>query len=739
MRKFLLQFQLENKFLYKNWFFLITPILYLVIASIWIGNRTNYPYNDFFRISYEFLSLGHTLTLGVVFLASVLSIRRDTQTELLEWMNTLPHSYISKLSAKFISIFLYTNMFSLCFFIPYFLFGLSHAEFTTLQTHSINIFIQSQLSYSVTIALGMTLASFITHRIVYIIVFCAWMFGTFFMEGYVIERYDMFFLKVFHLNKFFMSNPLQSEWAVNLQQTEKLYTYMFVVGFTIILFVVTLLKLMCKRLMNNKITKVVSICLVALIASSSFLPYSFFWKERVENYHHLMNGVKAHSNNDLILFSTDSYVININRKQDTIYVEAEVKIKKTNQKPFTFTLYPQFQIEEVRWNGKRVKHTRDFHLITFQEEQLEENTLVVKYFGELDEWTSIGNRERLFAFIKGADMYLPSYIAWYPIVGHYPIFYFDPYSPTENLSLSNLYNIHAFSPSDFHVTLTGFDHDVFGTYDKKELKEPNTMVFQSNNKNGLSLFAMEGLTETHLPSVPLSIITKEEQMEKLLKDSIQLKGIHDYLNQWLPIQNSTPTIISIPGLHFTGSDPYYANTRDGSLFYDMEMEIGYYHYDDWIDQTADYYLTEIINAFLFPEHPKSLYGDYVPYREDSVKVGIAHGYILLTLIDFFEKDWDYFNHYYSRSHYMLNELGNIIWISDNEDISNKERIEKILKSSDLSTDSRVMFEIALALEEGKDEQVKEVLAYFYDEILETTYISYQEWRDRWAEVENNIN
>ena len=166
MRKFLQQFRLENKFLYKNWFFLITPFLYLVIASIWIGNRTHYPHNDFFRSTYEFLSLGHTLTLGVIFLASVLSIRRDTQTELLEWMNTLPHSYISKVSAKFISIFLYTNVFSICFFIPYFFFGVSTAEFSLVQSVAIEVFVQSQLSYSVTIALGMTLASFITHRIV---------------------------------------------------------------------------------------------------------------------------------------------------------------------------------------------------------------------------------------------------------------------------------------------------------------------------------------------------------------------------------------------------------------------------------------------------------------------------------------------------------------------------------------------------------------------------------------------
>ncbi|MDX5474049.1 MAG: hypothetical protein LPK00_00810 [Bacillaceae bacterium] len=740
MRKFLLQFRLENKFLYKNWFFLLTPFLYFLIASIWLANRNNHQ-NAYFKSTYEFLSLGHTLTLGVVFLASVLSIRRDTQTELLEWMNTLPHSYVSKLSAKFTSIFLYTGIFSVFFIIPYFLYGKANTEISILQKEAVSILMQSQISYGVTIVLGMTLAAFITHRIVYIIVFCAWMFGTFFMEGFIIERYNLFIFKVFHLNKFFLSNAYQSGWSINLQQTENMYSYLFVIGFTILLFSLTLLKLMSKRLMNNKGTKIVSICLVAFLTCSTFIPYSVFWKERIQQYHYLANGMREHIDTEIDLFPSETYTIDIQRKQDTIFIESKVILKKTNQEPFTFTLYPNFEIEEVTWNGKSVDFNRDFQFITFEEEELEENTLVVKYYGDLFEWTSIGGRERLFAFIKGSDMYLPSFIAWYPIIGQYNIFQMDYYAAIETLSPSNRYYSNDFYPSNFHVSLTGFHHEVFGTYEEKEITGDNKKVFRSNRRNGLSLFAMEGLIETQLPSVPLTIITKEEEMEKLIDKTLQISGIYDYLSEWLPIRNTTPTLISIPGLQFTGIDPYYANTRDGSMFYDMQMELGYYYDDDWIDQTADYYLSEIINTFLFPENSRKLYGDYVEYHEDSVSLGIAHGYILLTLVDFFGKDWNYFDHYYTRSHYMLNELGNITWFSKDSSLSTEERIKEILKSKELAHDSnsRVLFEIALALETGKKEQVKEILAIFYGEIMDAGYISYSEWKQKWNEVEKNVD
>ncbi|WP_096156810.1 hypothetical protein [Bacillus sp. FJAT-45066] len=741
MRKYWQQFQLENKFLYKNWFFLITPILYLFITVIWMANRNYYPNHDFLRSSYEFLSLGHTITLGIVFLASVLSIRRDSQTELLEWMNTLPHSYLSKLLAKFSSIFLYTNIFSVVFLIPYFLLGKSYTDFSILQKEAISILLQSQIAYSVTIVLGMTLAAFITHRIVYIIVFCAWMFGTFFMEGFIMERYNLFIFKVFHLNKFFLSNTYQYGWSINLQQTEKMYAQIFVIGFTILLFFITLLKLMSKRLMNKKSAKLVSISLVAIVACSTFIPYSMFWKDRLQNHHYLVNGVKEQSDNESVLFPSETYKIDMKRKQDTILLESKVTLQKTNQQPFTFTLYPNFEIEDVIWNGKSVHFDRDFQFITFEEEELEENNLVVKYSGELNEWTTIGGRERLLAFIEGSDMFLPSNIAWYPIIGQYKIFQLDYYTAQENLSLSNLSNSNTFYPSDFHVSLTGFAHEVFGTYEEKEITEDNTMVVKSNNRTGLTLFSMDGLTETSLSSVPISIVTKVEQMKKLIDNSLQLNGMYDYLSDWLPIQSSMPTLISLPGLQLTGSDPFYANTRDSSLFYDMQMELGYYNNDEWMDQTADYYITEIINIFLFPENPRKLYGDYVEYRQDSVTVGIAHGYILLTLVDFFGKDWDYFDNYYTRSHYMLNELGNITWFSNNSSLSNEERIKEILKSQNLFHDynSKVLFEIALALETGKKEQVKEVLAFFYDEILDTPYITYSEWKQKWDEVENNLD
>jgi hypothetical protein len=750
--RFLKQLQLENRFLLKNWFFLLAPLVYGISMSLWMINRNEATTNvlgqyasGFDQANNEFLAIGHTLSLGVLFLATVLSIRREKQTVLLDWTNSLPNSFLSIILAKFLSLVIYSGLFTLFFFLIFLWQGHSFGkDFSYLLDHGVIFSIQSQLSYTVTISLGMVLAVLINNRIVYIIVFCAWMFGTFFMEGYIIQRYQLYFLKTFHLNQFFMDISHSDDWGYRLSRKETLYSQLFVLFFSLFLLAITIMKSSTNRISSFEKRKWTFFGLVTVLTVASFLPYGSLWTERIGHYNQLKASALLEPENGSLrdtvgdFYKVNSYSITLEHiGEDKFHVRAELTIPSTElNSPLKFSLYPSFEVDTVSWNGVKADFKKDHHLITVQGlGQQEMNRLEVEYSGSLNEWGHVYGKERNFAFLKREDMYLPSYIGWYPLPGNYPIYTLFN-KDTEDYIHTIQYNRHLelnqeLPASNFHVELFNFDSPVFSTGHSSKTTTDGVQVFSSQNAKGITLFANNALIE-NTEDLPVSIIAHKENNELLLENFTDMKDIEEYLQSWLgeTFQHDMK-LIYIPSLDFVGVEYYNTNLFDEALFFDDSMQT-YVQVDEGkvINNTMTDLKSKVMTFLLF-QH-KSL-NHYYEVPEDSVLKGLMEAYLLVFYKDYYDFKWSDFEQFNGTEFYYLSTVSYLKWMTSSADMTTLEKFDELIDSYKLQYNDQVVLMVAKEWEKGNKEEVKGLLKDIFQDIKNNNKDSftYEEWMTYW--------
>lgn len=116
MHKWWKQFKLENRFIYRNWFLLATPLVFALLMVYGLSGRGHAevinPTGQFLQKFYDLQPLIHTMTLGIVMFLGVVSVRHHYNQRAYELYGAWPVSQSTIISTKFIASLLYFSIYT---------------------------------------------------------------------------------------------------------------------------------------------------------------------------------------------------------------------------------------------------------------------------------------------------------------------------------------------------------------------------------------------------------------------------------------------------------------------------------------------------------------------------------------------------------------------------------------------------------------------------------------------------
>lgn len=581
MHKWWKQFKLENRFIYRNWFLIAAPVafalsMYLSFSLSLLSNSDMANLTDrFFKNFYDFQQLIHTMTLGIVMFLGVFSTRRHYNKGAYELYGAWPVSQTTIISTKFIAAILYFSIYTALMGIVFWLramqYGISASVAGNQLIHNV---LQYEWSFCVTLALGMFLAVTIPGRIAYLIAFCGWMFGTYFMDIFVISRFELFYLKVFHLNKYFLYSlsPIESytTWGVNLNAYETWFSRLIVMAFTVLLGIIMVWILKNKRPTRSSGKWGLISVVIVLLTATSAIPYANFWSDRYKTYaahekeavsygaDHPHSGeaeeVKEENSGDLpatgtYRFPVSTYDINATQTgRKTLAVNAKITVpqKSLDKKPLIFTLNRSLQIDQLTHDGDPVDYTRKGDLIEIDDVgdmKADTLTLSFQYKGEIEEWSHAYGDESSHAFIRNRDIFLPSYIAWYPLPGKQPLYYHYKIMAGPKIKI-NQENGLTKDGANFSVTLNGFHNKTFATIDEKR-DTGKSQTFKESKAQGVTLVA-GNLYEATVPEKNVALMGPSSHKQEMQSLKKRFAGYAAYYRNWLGLPGRTTKILFLP-------------------------------------------------------------------------------------------------------------------------------------------------------------------------------------------------
>lgn len=729
MVKWQRQFALEWNHIFRNVWFMGLPVLYGIFYAWFLSASP--PLKNLFAETYNFHSLVHTLTLGIAMLLGILAIRRDIRRPSYEWSAGLPVSYSTRITAKYAAGMTYLTLFSLLAAGLFILFSAKRGiESGITVSHSVYFGLSYEISYMVTLALAMLLAVCLPNRVVYLIGFCAWMFGTFFMQLFIVERNDWYMLSIFHLSQLFVQGTRGGElWGYQLIADELLLSGLFVLAFAALLLVAANTILNRLRPTKHGLRLGVTAGLSVLIACAAFVPYGLLWQERYSSYYdkinddtlleftELRNEQKEKSfevaNYDLMLEKTKNDVLTVTARLEIPAASLKASLKEKEE--ITFTLNRAFTVSGVEADGRILpyKQQGDSLSVTWGEpmEQPADRIFVeVRYSGAVREY---GGRGQFYAFAHQGLVMLPSYFAWYPLPGKQSVYAKDDWS--ERLQLSAIFYEMSYPNAAYRLTAKGFDTKLYTSLpevepsanDNLQRTDGRPQVFQGTGKDGISLFGGT-LVEVSHPSLPSRVITTPNSKgyaEQLLEE---WNGYYDYFVSWVadfkPRINQVNYFVTEHSLPVTTENGTYIYISSGGVDYGLasffmnEMLLGTRRGSYQIEKTRDD-IRMPLRSLMW----------YVYYNEVD---GFSHKDMENGMADF-------------------RMLGALFHHDPDQDPEN--------------LGGRMAKQVGQALDKGKTKEVKEVLNYFYSQGLDVPIedssapakgrpIPYEAWEREWERV-----
>lgn len=658
---------------------------------------------------YDFHKIQHTLSLGVAMLIGILLIRRDIQRSSYDWFASLPVSSTVWVLTKFIIGLLYLSLFTVVMSLVYIAFAF-HREVPveTIMEHTIYFALQYEWSYAVILALAMFLAVIIPNKVSYLIGFCAWMFGTFFIDIFIISRNKLYFLKTFHLNQFFTTSLVENEvWGQGLTAIENGLSKIFVLSFCLLLLAGMIL-LLKKQRPTKTLRRWTILSLTAFVGCAAlFAPYGWLWKERYSAFAERYVGTPMYENENTSItrFQVDGYNIEMERKKNNL-LKAAVTIKFPTDdvppKQVPFTLNHTFHIQKILLNGKEISYIREGDLFTFAHSELnssiENQTLYIEYEGHLYEW-GYEFTETVSAFVQNENVFLPSFVAWYPLPGDHSLYVNSPGYILQN-------------PTSFHVSFKGFA-PLYGTLEKEQLEDAdNIQAFEGDQVEDFYVFSGR-LMEITDPKDSLKVITSPSnnlEAELFLKDIMDMKL---YFESWLGDYSQLDQVIYFP-LALVG-EFYNRNINQlvGNNF--IIAQSRHHNLDQYQRRTA-------LNVMLFKDDQTG----------SSFSAEEGEGYSLIGEVR------QLIQYLYYRDHLQMTY----------EEIKYDHRIPGLylLHRDEGHPAIQMTNMVEQAIAEGKMKQVKEVLRHFYEKGLTITNdrdgvdyakITLDDWQGIWDQVMQN--
>lgn len=532
------QLKLEALWIYRNYILLTFPVLF----GIWMLNElTRMPDNvshDLYMYALDFHKVQQTLSLGMAMLLGILTLRKDLKRPSYEWLGTMPVSEHIYVLAKFLVGWLYLSLFTVAMLMVYIPLAFRHDVPTdVIWQHAGQFALQYELSYAVTLALGMLLAQAIPNRITYVIGFCAWMFGTYFMDIFLLQREQLLALKTFHLNQFFLDSVQESElWWSGLVSEELIWSRAFVAAFTVGMLLVIMLLLAMHKPSSRRLPFWIASFAVVLLCVGLYTPYAHLWQERYEQAANRKQGSASINEDDrYTTFPVNRYEIELfHLGRGEIAVTATLNVPTVGlpaDKPLTLQLHRDLLVREVMWNGEKLDVTRAYDFIQLPVDHIatdrEEQKLQFTYQGKLKEWMMF-RREQFPIFVQEEQLYLPDYAAWYPIPGDLHLFLYDRQAD----QLKMRHELPPMQSFAMEVRVRGFDTRLYGSLTSSR-ENQDVIVFQSKDTKGLTLFASPDVMELNVPGESFKLLTSpsnRHEAEAFLSDVNQARA---YFKTWL--------------------------------------------------------------------------------------------------------------------------------------------------------------------------------------------------------------
>ncbi len=729
MNKWFFSFKLHCKFLFANWFFVALPPLFGAWFAVKLSQIGPPVSQDLYLYVYDFHKIQHTLSLGVAMLIGIVLVRRDTDRPAYEWNASLPVSAATMTTAKYAAGLLYLTSFTAVMAAVFILFGVRRELMPGDIAAQTGFFaLQYEVSYAVTLALSMFLALVIPNRISYLIAFCAWIFGTFFIDTFIISRYGLFFLKTFHLNQFFLYNsPYENgAWGYYISAGETRLSRLFVCAFAAMLLCVVI-AVLNRRRPSGGAKRWTMLAILAVIGSAAaFAPYGLLWKERYEaNAEKLKNAPWAPDYygradaGEIETFAVNSYDITVKRqKGDSLKVIALIRFPApdVSGQAAVFTLNRTFHITRTVLDGEEIEAVRsgDFFRINkaHLDTRTEEHTLQVEYEGTVFDW-NLGRNEAIAGFVRGEHLFLPSHLAWYPLPGEQHI-YLRGDDDTEQNRQSGLRD-----RADFRVALEGFPGKVYATI-RESGAENETRIFRQNDVEGVTLFGGRFI-EVISPDERLSVVTTSSNRLEAEQFLREISKMNQYFASWIGEPSGNLRRIFYFPFHAMGN----YNGRLGSYYGNYEQISGNsLVIGETLHHNLDeYQATDAVNALWF--------GDLEVGTTFSENAGDPR----YSIVGEIRRAFYYL---YYRDHLQM---------GDREITGSRNVIPALMGPwSDRGEEKAIFGMIDEAVADGKAERVKRVLLHFYRKGLtiraadadagryEYPLLTMKDWQREWERV-----
>ncbi|CAB3390057.1 ABC transporter permease [Kyrpidia spormannii] len=634
MKAWLRTWRIESRLLWTN------PVLLSIALGygLWFAfilSRLGPPSSeDIYRAVYGFHEIWQTLSLGLAMWLGIWLMRRDVMRPSYEWLAALPVSRAGLIGAKYLAGLLYLSLFTILVAVVFAYFGrVRELPWHIVSRHLGFFAIQDEWSYMVTLALAMFLAVVIPGRLVYLIGFCAWVFGTFFLEKIVIGTKDWYFLKTFHLNQWFGNDYIvgYEAWGYPLISREIALSRVFVVVFALWLVVSAMVRLAHRWPSTRRKMGLAAAAVLFGVSGVAYVPYGLWWKDRYDTRGTIQQWTPQEQGATAVhtSFPVQSYSISVDRAvDDRLTVVANLTLRPQNLGPgqtVTFTLNRLFQIDRVTVDGQEVAVSRDVDHFSLPRAAFGQGpgpvTVRVRYSGKVYDWlTSPG--ERFAAFVRGNDVYLPYTQGWYPLPGKETLKIREP-SYIQLASPNDL----ELQPADFRVVLRGFEATVFANV-AGHPGPGGEMVFSGGHLDGVSLFGGT-IIQVQAAQGGTSVICSPSNSVEARRFAAELDLARSYVQPWLnPPTDRVRRVVylPVPPLGAVGDLPLWPAVLSGDSF--LTGETHYHNLDE-------YRLAEVVSAWLYgiPDVQHGFWSDPAgegPGRDSVTRdIGRALVYVVL--------------------------------------------------------------------------------------------------------------
>lgn len=722
---------LELRLLFGNPLFASLPIIYAILFIIMMLQAAsgNGPNHNLYTAAYSFHMLGHTMTLGPAMLIGILSIRRDVRRRSFEWNHSLPVSFFTLLSSKYVVSLLYFSLFTLSTSVIFYILSVSQgiAGYIAMM-HTMQFAVQYEVSYMVTLALAMLLGASIPNRIVYLIGFCAWMFGTFFMEIYIISELRWMPAQVFHLNQFFLqSNRFEYEnWGYDLFGEDLMSSRWFVLAFTFLLLTVCLFLLNRKRPTMLLKAGWLAVLGAVVLTAAAAVPYGTLWAERYAQIDAKLEDPTVSyidDPEDGSFYHVSSYDIKLKRlPNDELRVMAKLTIpasELSGMRQLPLTLNRMFKLERVQLQGIDAPYRRQGDRLSVRmvgDAKRGDIQAELEYRGKVMDFMSGYSREEFSAYSVGPEVKLDGFIAWYPLPGHQHVYLKSDNEdrPPKYVYLGWEFGRMRYSFGEMKLEVEGYPVPLYTGMQELE-RRPGYQRFEDREiEQNISLYGGRFWKEIRRNDLPITVVTTPymEKASVLMLRDMQKK--YDYFSKWVPAFNS-----NVDKILYLGQGFDYPRVDHRLILSSNQYTYNYSNLSG-----------EWMNSILFGNQDGFNYYFEHPERDVRGKISSLFWYV-----------------------YYVEEKG----LSDKQLRSaygNLRSVQQLLFKNGDGDDPQNKIGISMAqqvrraLEEGRGDQVKELLVHFYQQGLmlpsteRNSYlnpespITYKEWQQQWDAMLN---